>query len=205
MFHTLLTELGASEAHLRQHRPRGQGARVPHRAPAKRRGYLSIPDSAGPRPSQHDVPVLADAFALLALSRPAFPMPRAPGCPFGQPPGLRALQAAKPLSKVRLWNGKTAWLALRHEYHQRLLGDPRLSADATTPGWPPLPRIPLSARRGRRPSSLWPTASTTGSAECWPRAGRPPGLAGRRRCADGPGLPLCWLVIVRCRASFGTG
>src|SRR5260370_5007740 len=33
-------------------------------------GYLSIPDSAGPRPIPHDVPVLADAFALLALGRP---------------------------------------------------------------------------------------------------------------------------------------
>jgi squalene-hopene/tetraprenyl-beta-curcumene cyclase len=33
-------------------------------------GYFSIPDSAGPRPIPHDVPVLADAFALLALGRP---------------------------------------------------------------------------------------------------------------------------------------
>jgi squalene-hopene/tetraprenyl-beta-curcumene cyclase len=33
-------------------------------------GYVSIPDSAGPRPIPHDVPVLADAFALLALGRP---------------------------------------------------------------------------------------------------------------------------------------
>jgi squalene-hopene/tetraprenyl-beta-curcumene cyclase len=33
-------------------------------------GYLSIPDSAGPRPIPHDVPVLADAFVLLALGRP---------------------------------------------------------------------------------------------------------------------------------------
>jgi squalene-hopene/tetraprenyl-beta-curcumene cyclase len=33
-------------------------------------GYSSIPDSAGPRPIPHDVPVLADAFALLALGRP---------------------------------------------------------------------------------------------------------------------------------------
>jgi cytochrome P450 len=64
-------------------------------------------------------------------------MTRAPGCPFDQPPALRTLQAQKPLSKVRLWNGKTAWLALRHDYHQTLLGDPRLSADASIPGWPP--------------------------------------------------------------------
>lgn len=30
-------------------------------------GFTSIPDSAGPRPLPHDVPVLADAFTLLAL------------------------------------------------------------------------------------------------------------------------------------------
>jgi cytochrome P450 len=67
---------------------------------------------------------------------PAFPMARAPGCPFDQPPGLRALQAHKPLSKVRLWNGNIAWLSTRHAYHQALLGDPRLSADASIPGYP---------------------------------------------------------------------
>ncbi len=32
-------------------------------------GFTSIPDSAGPRPIPHDLPVLADTFALLALSR----------------------------------------------------------------------------------------------------------------------------------------
>lgn len=30
-------------------------------------GFTSVPDSAGPRPIPHDIPVLADAFALLAL------------------------------------------------------------------------------------------------------------------------------------------
>ncbi|MET7402823.1 prenyltransferase/squalene oxidase repeat-containing protein [Dactylosporangium sp. NPDC005572] len=31
-------------------------------------GYVSIPDSAGPRPMTHDAPILADIFALLAVS-----------------------------------------------------------------------------------------------------------------------------------------
>ena len=83
---------------------------------------------------------------------PAFPMARAPGCPFDQPPALRTLQATKPLSKIRLWNGNTAWLALRHEYHQRLLGDPRLSADATIPGWPPA--TAGTAERAKRAPSI---------------------------------------------------
>jgi cytochrome P450 len=83
---------------------------------------------------------------------PAFPMARTPGCPFDQPPGLRTLQATRPLSKVRLWNGNTAWLALRHEYHQSLLGDPRLSADATIPGWPPA--TAGTAERAKRAPSI---------------------------------------------------
>ncbi|MEV2236082.1 cytochrome P450 [Streptomyces phaeochromogenes] len=83
---------------------------------------------------------------------PAFPMRRAPGCPFDQPPGLRALQAEQPLAKVRLWNGRTAWLATRHAYHQALLGDPRLSADASLPGWPPA--SPGTAERVRRAPTI---------------------------------------------------
>lgn len=37
-------------------------------------GFTSIPDSAGPRPIPHDVPILADAFALLALSHTIGPI-----------------------------------------------------------------------------------------------------------------------------------
>lgn len=32
-------------------------------------GFVSIPDQAGPRPIPYDVPVLADAFALIALNQ----------------------------------------------------------------------------------------------------------------------------------------
>lgn len=32
-------------------------------------GFVSIPDQAGPRPIPYDVPILADAFALIALNQ----------------------------------------------------------------------------------------------------------------------------------------
>lgn len=67
---------------------------------------------------------------------PAFPMSRAPGCPFGQPPELERLQAEQPVSKVRLWDGSTPWLITRHRDHQALLRDQRLSSDARLDGFP---------------------------------------------------------------------
>lgn len=65
-----------------------------------------------------------------------FPMARAEGCPFDPPPGLRALQEEGPLARVGLWDGSTPWLVTRHAEQRALLGDPRLSADFTRPGYP---------------------------------------------------------------------
>ncbi|MCS0604634.1 cytochrome P450 [Streptomyces sp. LP11] len=65
-----------------------------------------------------------------------YPSPRAAGCPFDPPPALRALQAERPVSRVRIWDGSTAWLVTRHDQMRALLGDPRISADATRPGYP---------------------------------------------------------------------
>ncbi|MGW4065170.1 cytochrome P450 [Amycolatopsis sp. NPDC004747] len=73
---------------------------------------------------------------------PEFPMPRAAGCPFDPPPAARALQEAAPLARVRLWDGSTPWLVTRYADQRALLVDPRVSADATRPGYPspaPLP------------------------------------------------------------------
>ena len=65
-----------------------------------------------------------------------YPMPRSAGCPFDPPPALRALQAAEPLTRVRLWDGSAAWLATRFAEQRALLADPRISADATHPHYP---------------------------------------------------------------------
>jgi cytochrome P450 len=53
-----------------------------------------------------------------------YPMPRAAGCRFDPPPGLRVLQREAPLTRVRLWDGSTAWLATRYADQRALVADP---------------------------------------------------------------------------------
>src|SRR3954447_8090618 len=65
-----------------------------------------------------------------------FPMSRAASCPFDPPPALRALQAESPLTRVRLWDGSSAWLVTRHAEQRALLADSRISADASHPHYP---------------------------------------------------------------------
>ncbi|PSK97688.1 cytochrome P450 [Murinocardiopsis flavida] len=67
---------------------------------------------------------------------PAFPMPRAAACPFDPPPGLRLLNDGEPVSRVRLWDGSTAWLVTRHADVRTVLTDPRVSAEVSWPGFP---------------------------------------------------------------------
>ncbi|WP_441952409.1 cytochrome P450 [Nocardia sp. 2TAF39] len=78
-----------------------------------------------------DTPTMHAPTAL-----PEFPMARATGCPFNPPSELRALQAASPLSKVRIWDGTTHWLVAGHAAQQALLSDPRISADERRAGFP---------------------------------------------------------------------
>jgi cytochrome P450 len=63
-------------------------------------------------------------------------MPRAAGCPFDPPPGLRVLQVEAPLTRVRLWDGSTPWLVTRYADQRALLADPRISADPSDPHFP---------------------------------------------------------------------
>jgi cytochrome P450 len=63
-------------------------------------------------------------------------MDKAAGCPFSPPSALLALQAQAPLGKVRLWDGKTAWLVTRRDEQRALLGDPRISRDSARPDYP---------------------------------------------------------------------
>ena len=67
---------------------------------------------------------------------PAYPQPRAAGCPFDPAPALHALQADRPITRVRLWDGSTPWLVTRHADQCAVLADPRASADTTRPGFP---------------------------------------------------------------------
>ncbi|MFI0779642.1 cytochrome P450 [Streptomyces sp. NPDC021212] len=67
---------------------------------------------------------------------PEYPMPRAAGCPFDPPPAAQALHAERPVAKVRMWDGNTPWLVTRYADARALLADPRVSSQATLPGFP---------------------------------------------------------------------
>jgi cytochrome P450 len=77
------------------------------------------------------------------VSAPSFPGVRATGCPFDPPPAIQELQAHEPLTRVRLWDGSTPWLATRYADQKALLSDRRVSADITNPGYP----LPMAGRR----------------------------------------------------------
>ncbi|WP_405539157.1 cytochrome P450 [Streptomyces sp. NBC_00075] len=77
-----------------------------------------------------------DAATIREARAPEWPMPRAEGCPFDPPPGLRTLTAEKPLAKVRIWDGSTPWIVTGHAAQRALLSDPRVSVDERLPGFP---------------------------------------------------------------------
>ncbi|SDO06562.1 Cytochrome P450 [Streptomyces sp. cf386] len=71
---------------------------------------------------------------------PDFPHPRASSCPFGLSPEMRALADHGPLTRVRSWDGREPWAVIGHAEQKQLLGDARLSADFSNPGFPsPVP------------------------------------------------------------------
>ncbi|WP_276053992.1 cytochrome P450 [Mycobacterium mantenii] len=63
-------------------------------------------------------------------------MARSAGCPFALPPDVLALAEAKPLSRVRIWDGSTPWLITGHEEVRALFSDSRISVDDRRPGFP---------------------------------------------------------------------
>ena len=68
-------------------------------------------------------------------SAPAFPFQRT--CPFDPPPQYAAARAAAPVCPVTLWNGKRAWLVLRHaEVREVLSDDARFSGAMAHPDFP---------------------------------------------------------------------
>jgi cytochrome P450 len=67
---------------------------------------------------------------------PEYPMGREAGCPFAPPPEVMELGAARPLSKVRIWDGSTPWLITGYEEVRTLFSDSRVSVDDRLPGFP---------------------------------------------------------------------
>jgi cytochrome P450 len=71
-----------------------------------------------------------------AADAPDYPMPRAAGCPFAPPPDVMALAEARPLSRVRIWDGSTPWLVTGYEQCRELFSDSRVSVDDRVSGFP---------------------------------------------------------------------
>ncbi|MGP3953884.1 cytochrome P450 [Streptomyces sp. 7N604] len=67
---------------------------------------------------------------------PSYPLTRAAGCPLDPPPLLGELRERRAVSRVTLWDGRTAWLVTRLEDVRQALRDPRLSADVRHPSFP---------------------------------------------------------------------
>lgn len=67
---------------------------------------------------------------------PSYPMARSATCPLAPPPEVMALNAVKPLSRVRIWDGSTPWLITGYEAIRALFADSRASVDDRRPGYP---------------------------------------------------------------------
>ncbi|MFD5322380.1 cytochrome P450 [Streptomyces sp. NPDC127092] len=71
---------------------------------------------------------------------PTFPMSRQ--CPYHPPAGYAALRQDGPLARVRLYDGRIAWVVTGYAETRQLLVDPRLSSDRSRPDFPVLvPRM----------------------------------------------------------------
>ncbi|MFI6461557.1 cytochrome P450 [Streptomyces sp. NPDC050538] len=64
----------------------------------------------------------------------AFPQDRT--CPYQPPAGYDPLRAARPLTRITLYDGRTAWLVTGHAAARALLADQRLSTDRSHPDFP---------------------------------------------------------------------
>lgn len=67
---------------------------------------------------------------------PEYPMERDARCPFAPPPQMLAMGEAKPLSRVRIWDGSTPWLITGHAVARELFADARVSVDDRREGFP---------------------------------------------------------------------
>ena len=72
----------------------------------------------------------------VAADVPEYPMDRDARCPFAPPPQMLEMGEAKPLSRVRIWNGSTPWLITGHAVARELFADSRVSVDDRRDGFP---------------------------------------------------------------------
>lgn len=65
---------------------------------------------------------------------PGFPMNRE--CPYHPPAGYTTLREQGPIGRVKLYDGRPAWVVTGYTEARRLLVDPRLSSDRSRPDFP---------------------------------------------------------------------
>ncbi|MFW3168803.1 cytochrome P450 [Geodermatophilus sp. CPCC 206100] len=65
-----------------------------------------------------------------------YPFRREMSCPFDPPPDLAELRRREPVTRVRLWDGSSAWLVTRYDDVREVLADRRFSSDMNRPGFP---------------------------------------------------------------------
>ncbi|MEU2423398.1 cytochrome P450 [Streptomyces sp. NPDC007851] len=97
---------------------------------------------------------------LTDLTEPTTPAPAEPvawpqdrTCPYHPPAGYDPLRGATPLSRVTLYDGRTAWAVTGHGTARALLSDPRLSSDRRRDDFP-MPNARFAAARERRNVAL---------------------------------------------------
>jgi pentalenic acid synthase len=99
---------------------------------------------------------LHDALLVCEVLMPethpvAFPQDRT--CPYHPPAAYDPLRAARPLTRIALFDGSPAWLVTGHAEARALLADRRLSSDRTRPGFP-APTARFAAVRDRKTALL---------------------------------------------------
>lgn len=84
---------------------------------------------------------------------PSYPMSRG-GCPFDPPPPLADLREERPIGRVTLWDGSTAWLITKHADVRAILSDPRISSDFRRDGFPMINAARFRNARSGPPSFI---------------------------------------------------
>src|SRR5690606_9869198 len=71
-------------------------------------------------------------------TEPVLTLPIARTCPYAPHAEHRRLRAESPVARVKLPNGRTAWVVTSHEHIRAVLSDPRFSSNRRHPGFPSL-------------------------------------------------------------------
>ncbi|MFC3962242.1 cytochrome P450 [Nocardia jiangsuensis] len=96
------------------------------------------------------------ATSSVTAEVPEYPMVRSAGCPFAPPEQALSMGRARPLNRVRIWDGSTPWLVTGHAEFKELMSDPRVSVNDKVPGFPYW-NEGMKAIKDSRPKSLFTT------------------------------------------------